>query len=232
MEELTIDRLAETLQEPNRPLLTLVLRHLGQERAAAILAEALACEADGGMLTRDGTRRRTPGGVFFQLVKDQLTGRERRRLFFHPAAPRPARKPPSTPQLSTLSWADVEPVFQALATTRPGEAKMKLTLIGRPGKVETKGQAVLFRLQGKPPTSLPKGLPPVPNGPGMTWNVLVAQRQWNRVKDSLAVDKDDQLIIEGYPAMQGKELVVLAQSCTSIALQRAQKAAQRQEPTP
>jgi hypothetical protein len=32
---------------------------------------------------------------------------------------------------------------------------MKLTLIGRPGKVETRGQAVLFRMQGKPPGALP-----------------------------------------------------------------------------
>jgi hypothetical protein len=109
---------------------------------------------------------------------------------------------------------------------------MKLTLIGRPGKVETKEQAVAFRLQGKPPASLPRGLPPLPSTPGLTWNVLVALQQWNRVKDSLAANAEDQLIIEGYPVMQGRDLVLLAQSCTSIALQRTQKAAQRQEAPP
>jgi len=104
---------------------------------------------------------------------------------------------------------------------------MKLTLIGRPGKVETRGQAVVFRMQGKPPTSLPRGLPPVPSTPGLTWNVMVALRQWNRVKDSLAANQEDQLIIEGYPLMQGTQHVLLAQSCTSVALQRAQKQAQQ-----
>jgi hypothetical protein len=89
----------------------------------------------------------------------------------------------------------------------------------------------MFRLQGKPPASLPRGLPPVPAQAPLTWNVIVAQRQWNRVTDSLAANPEDQLIIEGYPAVQGTDLVLLAQSCTSIALQRAQKAAQRQEPT-
>ena len=105
---------------------------------------------------------------------------------------------------------------------------MKLTLIGRPGKVETRGQAVIFRMQGKPPASLPRGLPPVPSTPGMAWNVMVALRQWNRVQDSLATNQEDQLIIEGYPLMQGSQHVLLAQSCTSVALQRVQKAAQQQ----
>ena len=106
---------------------------------------------------------------------------------------------------------------------------MKLTLIGRPGKVETKGQVVIFRLQGKPPGSLPKGLPPVPAQAPLTWNVMVALRQWTRVKDSLAANQDDQLIIEGYPVMQGSQPVLMAQSCTSVALQRERKQTQQQQ---
>ena len=105
---------------------------------------------------------------------------------------------------------------------------MKLTLIGRPGKVETRGQAVVFRMQGKPPGALPRGLPPVPAQAPLTWNVMVALRQWNQVKD-LAAHQDDQLIIEGYPLMQGTQPVLLAQSCVSILQQRAQKQAQRQQ---
>jgi hypothetical protein len=63
---------------------------------------------------------------------------------------------------------------------------------------------------------------------------MVAQRQGNRVKDRLAANPDDQRIIEGYPAMPGTQHVLLAQSWTSVALQRAQKQAQRAqtEPTP
>jgi hypothetical protein len=60
----------------------------------------------------------------------------------------------------------------------------------------------------------------------MTWTVMVALRQWNRVKDSLMGNQDDQLIIEGYPLMQGTQHVLLAQGCTSVVLQRAQKQAQ------
>jgi hypothetical protein len=104
---------------------------------------------------------------------------------------------------------------------------MKLTLIGTPGPSETRGQAVIFRMQGKAPGSLPNGLPPVPDTP-MTWTVMVAIRQWNRVQASLAAHDDDQVIVEGYPVIQGIQPVLLVQSCTTVALQRARREVQKQ----
>ena len=229
MDVLTVDTLAEVLQEPNRPLLTQVLRTLGQDRTRAVLTATLQCEAAGGMRTKAGDRRRTPGGVFFQLVKQHATPRERHRLFPRPAPPH-GQGQPQTP--TALTWEEASTLIQTLALEPPGEARtMKLTLIGRPGKMETRGQAVVFRMQGKPPGALPRGLPPVPSTPGMTWNVMVALRQWNRVKDSLAANQEDQLIIEGYPLMQGSQPVLLAQSCVSMLQQRAQKQAQQQQRT-
>jgi hypothetical protein len=56
---------------------------------------------------------------------------------------------------------------------------------------------------------------------------MVALRQWNRVQASLTVNQEDQLIIEGYPLLQGSEPVLLAQSCVSMLQQRAQKAARQ-----
>ena len=233
MDEITVDKLAEVLQEPKKNLLTKVLRTLGPERTTAILADTLQQEAAGGVLTKDGTRRRTAGGVFFQLVKAQATRQERRRLFPRPTPQQGQARPKEPPQ--ALAWDEVSPILETLATHPAGEARtMKLTLIGRPGKVEMRSQAVVFRMQGKPPGPLPRGLPPVPTTPPMTWNVMVAIRQWNRVKDSVTSHPDDQLILEGYPRMQGTQHVLLAQSCVSMLQQRAQKQAQREqaEPTP
>ena len=70
MDILTVDTLAQVLQEPNRPLLTQVLRVLGHDRCAALLADTLQCEAHGGMLTKDETRRRTPGASFASLSRN------------------------------------------------------------------------------------------------------------------------------------------------------------------
>jgi PHAX RNA-binding domain-containing protein len=227
MDVLTVDKLAEVLQEPNIDLLTQVLRILGPDGTTALLMDTLQCEANGGMRTKDGTRRRTPGGVFFQRVKEQATRQERRRLFPQ-LAPQPGRHKPQG-QPTVLTWDEVQTLTQTLTTAPTGEARtMKLTLIGRPGKVETRGQAVVFRMQGKAPGPLPKGLPPLPNAPALTWTVMVALRQWNRVKDSVTGNPEDQLIIEGYPLMQGTQHVLMAQSCVSMVQQRAQKQAQQQ----
>src|SRR5262245_29871077 len=101
MDALTVEKIAEVLQEPNMPLLRQVLRTLGQDRCGAILTDTLTCEAQGGMLTKDGTRRRTPGGVFFQFVRERATVRERRRLFPRPT-PQPGAEPPQrSPQAPT-----------------------------------------------------------------------------------------------------------------------------------
>ena len=86
---------------------------------------------------------------------------------------------------------------------------------------------------GQTAWSAPPWLAPVPAQAPLTWNVMVALRQWNRVKDSLAANQEDQLIIEGYPLMQGTQHVLLAQSCISMLQQRAQKQAQQaQQATP
>jgi PHAX RNA-binding domain len=226
MDVLTVEKLAEILQEPKAPLLRQVLRTFGPERTVAVLTDTLQCEAQGGMLTKDGSRRRTPGGVFFQLVKERATPQERRRLF-PPSGPQhhqaPAR-PHAPPQAPT--WAEV----QAVVPTLPqGEATVKLTLIGRPAldAVQTRPTYVAFRMQGKAPGPLPKGLPPVPDQQPITWLVVMALRQWNRVQDSLAAHLDDTLIIEGHPVVAGDGThVLLAQTCTSTVQQREKKQAQ------
>lgn len=225
MDTLTGETLAAILQEPKVPLLRQVLRTVGPERCAAILADTLACEARGGMRTTDGTRRRPPGGVFFQLVKERATPTERQRLFSRarpqpPKAPAPLQAPPQAP-----TWEEV----QAVVPTLPqGEATVKLTLIGRPAleAIQTRPTYVAFRLQGKAPGPLPKGLPPVPDQHPILWLVVIALRQWNRVQDSLAAHADDTLIIEGHPVVAGDGThVLLAQTCTSVVQQRAKKQA-------
>jgi PHAX RNA-binding domain-containing protein len=223
MDTLTVEKLAEILQEPNVPLLRQVLRTVGQDRCAALLADTLTCEANGGMLTKDGTRRRTRGGVFFQLVKERVTQQERHRLFYRATPPprtAPAR-PHAPPPVPT--WAEVQALVQSLPQ---GEATVKLTLIGRPElrTVQTQPTYVAFRMQGKAPGPLPKGLPPVPDQQPITWLVVMALRQWHRVQDSLAAHADDTLIIEGHPVVAGDGThVLLTQTCTSRVQQREKK---------
>src|SRR6266446_797568 len=216
---------AAALQESNTVLLGQVLRVLGTERCQTLLTQTLAIEGAGGMQTKDGTRRCTPGGVFFQLVRAACTPRERARLF--PPPRQPGRAAPPVPNPTPLTWAQIADLAQTCDTHPVGEATMKLTLVGRPAHIEVRGQVAVMLMQGAPAPALAMGLP-APTGAPLRWTVLVGLRQWNRVKEALAAHEEDKLVIEGYPTMQGDRHVLLAQSCVSVLQQRARKQAQQQ----
>jgi PHAX RNA-binding domain len=215
---LTAEEIAQLLGESNVWLIKRAIRVIGGTRVEAILDQTLHIEANGGMLTEDKSRRRTPGGTLFALMRDAVSRRERYRLF---------SVAPGTPQapISPCTWEDIRQAINELHDAQ--EATMKLTLIGRPSATQTKGQTVIFKLKGKAPASLPKELPPMPKGPPLTWTVIVGMRQWNKVKASLDAHPDDRLVIDGYPTQQGDQLMLMATNCQSVAMQRAQKDQQR-----
>jgi len=220
---LTAEEIAQLLDEPKVVLVQLAIRVIGSTRLEAILDETLRIEADGGMLTEDKSRRRTPGGTLFALLRQALSYRERARLFGL------GSQSPGMPPVSKCTWDDVQQAISALSRTTPEEATMKLTLVGRPGPTQMRGQAVIFQLKGKAPPSLPKELPTLPQTPPLTWTVIVSMRQWNKVKASLEAYPDDRLVIDGYPTLQEGQHILLASNCVSVAMQRAQKDQQRRE---
>jgi hypothetical protein len=52
------------------PALANVVQTIGQANASFLLKKVLSIEANGGVRTRDGSRRKTLGGIFFSLVKE------------------------------------------------------------------------------------------------------------------------------------------------------------------
>ena len=61
------------------------VERLGAEATLTFLRETLEIEAQGGMLLPDRSRRRTPGGVFFYLVRSHVSKKD--RAFIWPPAP-------------------------------------------------------------------------------------------------------------------------------------------------
>ena len=101
--------IAHTLGETREAILIHTRRmftRCGSAAVWAIVEEARQIEASGGMLTSDGTRRRTLGGVFFALMKERIGTKPRstRVAELPPGAdvlaPAPAHlvsAPPTTP---------------------------------------------------------------------------------------------------------------------------------------
>jgi hypothetical protein len=103
---------------------------------------------------------------------------------------------------------------------------MKLTLVGTPDTVTEHDGYITFSMSGKAPSSLPKGLPPLPDGPPMTWTVWLSTRQWNRINGHLD-NPDEKLIIEGFPCLRGSEPVLIAIGAKSLLQDRAKQEAAR-----
>jgi hypothetical protein len=231
-------RIAATLTEPNAWLIQRVIATLGLTRVEALLQETLAVEAQGGLLTDDQQRRRTPGGVFFKLVKAHTTPAERQAIFPHLApSKRKNKQPPSIPATAAdagagVPWAEVPTVVTELLKPALGAATVKLTLVGRPLQVKELPSYLAVALHGQAPPTLPKGLPTPPAGAAMRLVVFMAHKQWNGVKESLAHNLQDKLVVQGYPVFDPKTgtTVVLAQQVQSVEQQKAQKATRKNTP--
>ena len=237
-----VREIARTLHEPKIGLLQKLADHIGMDKLEELFQRTLEIEAAGGMYTTNGKRRRTPGGVLFQLTRDLMTPSERRKTFREkrtqpeggaapkaPKTPRPAPeapKPPTPEQVAALLKAAA-----AIAHDKKGAAIVKVTVIGRPKQVKRLDTCVLVVLAPKGPGTLPKGLPSVPDTSTATIAVFIATKQWAKAEQALKQDPSDEIIVEGYPANDPKNQItaVWAQSCTTKLLQRALRQQKSQE---
>ncbi|XP_077566080.1 phosphorylated adapter RNA export protein [Stigmatopora nigra] len=68
-EDKVVEEIAYRLQEPKKELIQRVVRVLGAKKAIDLLSQTATLEENGGVYTLDGSRRRTPGGVYLNLLK-------------------------------------------------------------------------------------------------------------------------------------------------------------------
>ncbi|KAI4882665.1 hypothetical protein NFI96_014653, partial [Prochilodus magdalenae] len=69
-EDRVIDEISHRLMEPKKELIERVVKVIGPKKAIELLAETATIEQSGGLYTVDGSRRRTPGGVYLNLLKN------------------------------------------------------------------------------------------------------------------------------------------------------------------
>ncbi len=154
------------------------VRTLGPERAQAFVAQALEVEANGGLLVPDGSRRRTPGGVFFYLVRTQVSDREaiainvmwrskqqRKKLGLAPTKTATPSTPPVPPPLPPFVWDEADPIIAELTAHVGAAGTVKATIIGRLSQVVERQGVIILALRSTNAPTLPNGLPPLPTTP-------------------------------------------------------------------
>ena len=223
----TARQLADELGEDQRdPLdqIKLVVRKLGPEAANDLAVRAREIHAGDGMSVADGSRQRTIGGVFFQLARQELG---------HPLNLQGQRR---------LEWqiaADLAREAAPGATTNNPESSergeattVKITLVGRPGQIVKREKLVVTTMYNHKRPALPKQLPKMSGADVETpYTVFIAAKQWRKVADAINDDKEDRLVIEGYPFLDPdvKGICVFAKATSTVGLQRAHRDKQKTE---
>lgn len=194
---------------------------LGLEKAEELVKKAQEVYAGEGLLTKDGSRKRTLGGVFFRLVRESVTKKQWRKKI------KPIAKPAKPPKINLAEIA------KEAVDWKPGVAmSVKITLVGRPDKVRKppQGHYAAFTLLSENMPILPKGLP-VNIKAKTKYLVMVGARQWNKVEQAITSNPDDKLIIEGFclihPQFDG--ITVMAINCITQMQRKARQEAQRAE---
>ena len=225
VERTIAEHLCETEAKPLQ-LLHKVVKKLGPEQALAFLRETQEVEAQGGLLLPDGSRRRTPGGVFFYLVRTKGP-KPVRVLFWQHKQEQSAASPPAPPPAFT--WADRIVALDEIGAEKGAASTVKITVIGRPGKVIDRGTCIVTGLQSTKVPSLPKGVPTPPHA-ATTYTLYIGSRQWRRVAEAMK-DPEDTLIVEGFPQLDAQtgSIAVFATNTTTRKLQQVQRQAQAHE---
>jgi hypothetical protein len=239
--------IVQTLGETNPRVIDQIfrlIRFLGVEQAQALFAETQQTEANGGMMLPDGSRRRTPGGVFFQLARKYVPEDQHARFFNSPrhkrgarpkpadspesnapATPKPASSPHSPQPTTAFTWAERGPLITEARTAQGVVKTVKVTLIGRPAKtVERNDFTLLLMKHSGPLPALPKGVPVPTKVPETSYVVYIGAKQWKSVKEALQ-NPDDTLIIEGaqFYDKEYEAIAVFATNTTTKQLQQAKR---------
>jgi hypothetical protein len=219
-------QLGETERGPVRQI-KLLIQYLGLDLVRAKVEETLQIEADGGMLTSNQERKRTPGGIFFYLIKEAMPDEMRSKVF-----PGYGQRRPKT---TTIEWEQRMDYLEPLLNDEQGVvSNLELMIQGRPGRVEVVGDTVMLimnhHLEAAPNQPNPRGVPQ-PSDQTQRYIVYMGILSWEKVVKFLEDDKDF-LIIKGRivydPAVEG--IAVFAIGVTTKEIERRNKqAAKAQE---
>ena len=214
-----IKALNESDEAPRRQVNN-IIRFCGSEFAEQMLQETLKVEADGGMMTENGKRQRTIGGVFFYLARGKMPDEQRSLVFPRSRREQSQKRKWFYPNRPEFIWSQRGELLQRLLNLKKhGRVRdMRVKLTGRPGHYEKLQEVVVLSMkyEGTIP-SFPAGVPPMPDTPTI-YTVYVGYGQWNKV-EKLLKDTSKMLEIEGICAFD-PEINGIAVFATAVSMKK------------
>jgi hypothetical protein len=225
-------QLGEKARKPKRQIF-LIVKRCGVEFAQKLLEDTKEIESNGGMMTQDGKRRRTPGGVFFHLARQRIPPEIRQEIFYSWRIESQQRIEREA-QFEPFDYTERDTVIPGLLEDRGKVQDVKVTMVGRPGKIERRQNLVIFTMQDsvKEETALPRGVPH-PDPSPVDYTVYISANQWERVEEAIE-NPQDELMIDGVCRFDAETnmMAVFATYVTTRRLKKKEKKQAKQVATP
>lgn len=197
-----VHAVAERLNESEtKPMIQIekIMRICGREFIEVMLENTLTIEAEGGMMTANDERRRTPGGVFFFLIRYALPEDIRDQIFPTPRWAQRVALPPS--KFPPIDWENRADELADIFGKETGKVleEVNINIKGRPGHIEKRADMFVALLEATIPDNqtFPRGLPEVPQEP-TRYFLLISEQQWDKhVKNGLEKDETTFLNVDG-----------------------------------
>lgn len=217
-------QLGETEEVPRRQIQKIV-EILGPEQSLAYLEKSIIIEQQGGLRLNNG-RRRTLGGVFFALVRQDAAPELQKAVFSR----RPDRRPPPV-SYPPFRWADYGAILIELQGDVGVADALTVEVKGRPGRVIDREKVVIVRLDQQYSGGTLPGVSsdiPLPSRiPSVPCVVLIRRKSWSKIKEAL-LDPQDRMIAKG-PAYYDGDNRVLTIAATTITTINTEKERRRQQ---
>lgn len=161
-----------------------ILNVLGEAETLTLANEAVRIFNSEGVLTHDGARKRTLGGVFFYLVTGQINVPQYKKIWPDRKIPwfvwQKSQKEEKKPGPRPWAYADLYGMSRALSKVA-GEMEMDVKLIGKHGKVIKRKDLVITAVTSTVPRDkVPAGLPKPPTDP-TPYLCYIPLQQWDNL---------------------------------------------------
>lgn len=226
--------IAQALNERERkPLRQIesIIRLCGEEFARDLLKETLEVEANGGMYTTSGDKKRTLGGIFFALARNKMPEEEKLQVFYL-WVNRARKRVAHESQFEPFEWDLRQAVIEQLKKAQGEINDVKITLQGRHSQIERRQNLIITTMTHTIPESItmPAGVPH-PKPFEMPYTVYIGAKQWEQVEEALESNATDQLIVEGYAAFDPETNAMAVFALTATTIQLAKKARREAQAT-
>lgn len=226
--------IAQALNEHERkPLrqIETITQLCGEAFVRDLLKQTLEMESKGGMYTSSGDKKRTLGGVFFALAREQMPEEEKLQVFYL-WVNRARKRIAQESQFESFEWDLRQDIIEQLKQKAQGEINdVKITLQGRHNEIERRQNLVITTMTHTIPESItmPAGVPH-PKPFEMPYTVYIGAKQWEQVEEALQQNATDQLIVEGFAAFDAETNAMAVFALTATTTQLAKKARRESQP--